>query len=78
MMADSVEAASRSLSEYTDETIKELVNKIIDSQIADELLQNSPLSFNDIGIIKTTFVNKLKTMYHTRIVYPVLKETASA
>jgi membrane-associated HD superfamily phosphohydrolase len=78
MMADSVEAASRSLSEYTDSTIRDLVNKIIDSQIADELLQNSPLTFNDISIIKTSFMNKLKTMYHTRIVYPALKETASA
>ena len=77
MMADSVEAASRSLSEYTDKTIKDLVNTIIDSQIADELLQNSPLTFNDIGIIKTTFMNKLKTMYHTRIIYPVLKENTS-
>jgi len=74
MMADSVEAASRSLSEYTDETIKELVNKIINCQIADGLLQNTPLTFNDIDIIKTTFMNKLKTMYHTRIIYPALKE----
>ena len=76
MMADSVEAASRSLSEYTDKTIKELVNKIIDGQIADGLLQNTPLTFSDIGIIKTTFVNKLKTMYHTRIIYPDLKQPA--
>ena len=74
MMADAVEATSRSLSEYTDNTINELVNRVVDSQIADGLLQNSPLTFNDIGIIKTTFVNKLKTMYHTRIIYPDLKE----
>jgi len=77
MMADSVEAASRSLTEYTDKTIKDLVNKIIDSQIADGLLQNSPLTFNDIGIIKKSFMTKLKTMYHTRIVYPTLKENSS-
>ena len=74
MMADAVEATSRSLTEYTEKAIRELVNKIIDSQIADGLLQNTPLTFNDIGIIKTTFVNKLKTMYHTRIIYPDLKQ----
>ena len=73
MMADAVEAASRSLSEYTDESIKTLVNKIIDGQIADNLLQNTPLTFNDISITKATFIDKLKTMNHTRISYPDLK-----
>lgn len=73
MMADGVEAASRSLSEYTDESIKGLVDKIIDGQIADNLLQNTPLTFNDLSIIKATFIDKLKTMNHTRISYPDLK-----
>ena len=73
MMADGVEAASRSLSEYTDASIKGLVDKIIDGQIADNLLQNTPLTFNDISIIKATFIDKLKTMNHTRISYPDLK-----
>lgn len=75
MMADSVEAASRSLNEYTDETIRALVNKIIDGQIADGLMRNAPLTFRDIDKIKTTFVEKLKTMYHTRISYPDLKKS---
>ena len=75
MMADSVEAASRSLNEYTDETIGALVNKIIDGQIADGLMRNAPLTFRDIDKIKTTFVEKLKTMYHTRISYPDLKKS---
>ena len=74
MMADSVEAASRSLNEYTDETIRALVDKIIDGQIADGLLRNAPLTFRDIDKIKTTFIEKLKTMYHTRISYPDLKK----
>jgi putative nucleotidyltransferase with HDIG domain len=73
MMADGVEAASRSLSEYSDESIKALVNKIIDKQIADGLLQDTPLTFHDINVIKATFVDKLKTMNHTRISYPDLK-----
>lgn len=78
MMADGVEAASRSLSEYTDDSIKGLVDKIIDGQIADNLLQNTPLTFNDISVIKATFIDKLKTMNHTRISYPDLKTKSSS
>ncbi len=75
MMADAVEAASRSLKEHTEESIQQLVNKIIDGQIADGLLRNAPLTFRDVETIKTVFVDKLKTMFHTRISYPDLKKT---
>lgn len=74
MMADSVEAASRSLKEHTEEGIQQLVNKIIDGQIADGLLKNTPLTYKDVETIKNVFVDKLKTMYHTRISYPDLKK----
>ncbi len=74
MMADSVEAASRSLKEHTEENIKELVNKIVDTQLADGLLKNTPLTFRDIESIKNVFIDKLKIMYHTRISYPELKK----
>ena len=74
MMADSVEAASRSLKEHTEENIVGLVNRIIDSQIADGLLRNAPLTFKDIEDVKAVFIEKLKTMYHTRISYPDLKK----
>ena len=74
MMADSVEAASRSLREHTEESISGLVNKIIDSQIEDGLLQNAPLTFKDVESVKNVFVDKLKTMFHTRISYPDLKK----
>ncbi|MDR1408260.1 MAG: HDIG domain-containing protein [Tannerella sp.] len=76
MMADSVEAASRSLHEYTDETLSTLVDKIVDSQIADGLLKDTPLTFRDIEDVKKTFVDKLGTMYHTRISYPDVKQDA--
>jgi putative nucleotidyltransferase with HDIG domain len=76
MMADSVEAASRSLHEYTDETLTALVHKIIDGQIADGLLKDTPLTFKDIENVKSSFVEKLKTMYHTRISYPDVKQDA--
>ena len=74
MMADAVEAASRSLSEHTDEALRNLVNRIIDSQIADGLLNDSPLRFKDINTIKETFIGRLKIIYHTRIKYPELKK----
>ena len=73
MMADAVEAASRSLKEYTEETIAALVNKIIDSQIQDGLLDRVPLTFKNITDIKEIFIEKLGTMYHSRISYPDLK-----
>lgn len=73
MMADATEAASRSLTDFSDEAIAGVVNKIIDSQIADGLLNECPLSFRDIGEIKMIFVARLKTIYHSRIKYPEMK-----
>ncbi|MCC8117446.1 MAG: HDIG domain-containing protein [Bacteroidales bacterium] len=70
MMADSVEAASRSLQEHTTESITALVNKIIDGQIAEGLHNESPLHFRDVNTIKEAFVRRLMTMYHARITYP--------
>ena len=75
MMADSVEAASRSLKNYTDEEIKVLVDKIIDNQITDGLMKNAPLTFKDIEATKEIFKERLKTMYHTRISYPEIKSS---
>ena len=72
MMADSVEATARSLKDYNEESIKELVHKIIDSHIADGLMNNAPITFKDVEIVKHVLVEKLKTMYHTRISYPEL------
>ena len=70
MMADAVEAASRSLSDHSPEAISALVNKIIDSQIAEGLHNESPISFRDVTDIKETFISHLRTMYHSRISYP--------
>lgn len=74
MMADSVEAASRSLPEYTEESISNLVEKIIDSQIEDGYFKECPITFKDIATVKSVFKEKLKTIYHTRISYPELKK----
>ena len=77
MMADAVEAASRSLPEYTEESISGLVDKIIDSQVADGYFKSCPITFQDIATVKEVFKNKLMTSYHTRISYPELKSPAS-
>lgn len=74
MMADAVEAASRSLPEYTEESISNLVDKIIDSQVAEGYFKECPITFKDIAITKAVFKEKLKTSYHTRISYPELKK----
>jgi len=74
MMADSVEAASRSLKDYSEETIRNLVNRIINTQITEGLLSNTPLTFKDISDIKNVFVERLLSVYHARIVYPELEK----
>ena len=74
MMADAVEAASRSLSEYTEESINGLVEKIVDGQVSDGYFKECPITFKDIAMVKALFKEKLKTVYHTRITYPELKK----
>lgn len=74
MMADSVEAASHSLKEYSEESINKLVDNIIDSQVADGFFKECPITFKDIAAIKALFKEKLKAVYHTRISYPQLKK----
>lgn len=75
MMADTVEAASRSLKEYTEESIRSLVNKLIDGQVAEGLFKKAPITFRDIDVVKDVFCDKLMTVYHTRISYPELKDS---
>lgn len=74
MMADTVEAASRSLPEYTEETISLLVNRLIDDQVKDGLLNNAPITFQEIEIAKKVYIDKLVRIYHSRIAYPELKK----
>lgn len=74
MMADSVEAASRSLPDYSPKTIDELVERIVNSQIADGLFSESNISFKDVEIVKATFKKRLATIYHSRIAYPEIKK----
>ncbi len=77
MMADTVEAASRSLPEYTEKTISDLVEKLINSQLEDGLLKMAPITFKEIEIAKGIFKEKLMTIYHSRITYPDLINNTS-
>lgn len=80
MMADAVEAASRSLKSYDEAAIDKLVEGIVNGQIADGMFKNTPLSFRDVETAKMVFKDKLKNIYHTRISYPELnsKPTSSS
>lgn len=75
MMADSVEASSRSLPEYTEESIRTLVDKIIDAQLYEGYFKMAPITFRDIQTVKDVFVEKLQTIYHSRIAYPELNRS---
>ena len=70
MMADAVEARARSLKIYTDEAINDSVEQMINSQIADGMFREAPISFRDVETVKEVFKEKIRNMYHNRIVYP--------
>lgn len=78
MMADAIEASSRSLTEYTDESLTELVHRIVDGQMASGAFDECPITLRQITEAKSTFVKSLKVMYHTRISYPELRTASLA
>lgn len=70
MMADAVEATSRTMVRYTEETISEMVERIIYLQEQDGQFSDIPLTFKDISDIKNSFKKRLLNIYHLRIAYP--------
>lgn len=74
MMADAIEARSRSLTEFTEEAISKAVDQMIDSQIADGQFAETPLSFKDVEDIRRVFKTRLSSMNHHRISYPMLNK----
>ncbi len=71
MMADSVEAASRSMKKPNEESIDKLVENIINTQIEERQFDNANITFKDINIIKRVFKDRLMRIFHVRIAYPV-------
>lgn len=74
MLADSVEAAVRSLKKPNKENISELIAKIVESKIKANQLLNSDLTIGEIDIIIKSFISNLTSAFHERIEYPELKE----
>jgi putative nucleotidyltransferase with HDIG domain len=74
MMADSIEAASKSMKNYTDDEIDKLVETIITTQLRENQFINAPITFKEITQAKDIFKQKLKNIYHARIQYPSLKK----
>ncbi|MFL2604819.1 MAG: hypothetical protein ACJ0PP_07815 [Flavobacteriaceae bacterium] len=70
MMADSVEAASKSLKSPTVDDLKKFVNKIINSQMADQQFNSSDITFAEIELVKKVLFKKLINVYQLRIEYP--------
>jgi putative nucleotidyltransferase with HDIG domain len=78
MMADAVEAASRSLTEYTEESISTLVERIVGTQVQEGYFADCPITFLNIQEVKDVLKAKLRTIYHTRIQYPEMEAQAKA
>ncbi|WP_283690755.1 HD family phosphohydrolase [Clostridium perfringens] len=70
MLADSTEAAVRSINEPTEEKIEKMVNNIIDDKLASGQLDNCDLTLGDISKIKKCFLKALNGIHHERIEYP--------
>ncbi|HON01968.1 MAG TPA: HDIG domain-containing protein [Paludibacteraceae bacterium] len=77
MMADAVEARSRTLSEYTEESIDQMVESIINTQIAEGQLKDAPISFRDVETVKKVLKEKIKSIFHSRITYPEINKNLS-
>ena len=70
MMADAVEAASRTLKDYSEESISALVEKILASRFDDSQLAEADISLREINLVKSSFKRYLQQIYHARIAYP--------
>jgi cyclic-di-AMP phosphodiesterase PgpH len=73
MLADSLEAAAKSMKNPTSESIDTLVNKIIDYKLSQGQLEDSALTFNELELCKASFRKTLKSIHHVRIEYPSVK-----
>ena len=70
MLCDAIEAASRSLKDYSKESISSLVNRIIDGKADSGQLSDSEMSIRDLNVLKEVISSYLQQMYHSRVVYP--------
>ena len=78
MLADTVEAAVRTLHEPTPEAIRAFIAKLVKGKLEDEQMSNAPLSLNDITKISDAFSTVLQGVFHERIEYPSISPNAAA
>ena len=71
-----MEAASRSLKDYSQASIDALVDKVSDGQSEDGMFKEAPISYRDVETVKDTFKRRLATIYHSRVAYPELKKSS--
>ena len=74
MICDAVEAASRSLKDYSKESISALVDRIVDGKAADGQLSDSAISLRELNIVKDVIKTYIQQMYHSRVSYPKRKD----
>lgn len=74
LMADAVEAASRSLKDYSAQSISDLVENIIGKRLSDSQLADADISIREISVVKQMFKSRLEQVYHERIAYPEIKK----
>ena len=74
MITDAIEARSRSLSEYTEQSIRAMVEDMVDQQVAQGQFSETPLTFRDLETIKAALIARLITINHHRIAYPTIKQ----
>ena len=70
MLADTVEAACKSMTNHSVPAMRKLVHQLIMDKVEHRLLDNCPLRFCDLTVIEDDFIDTLAGFYHSRIVYP--------
>lgn len=78
LLADPVESASRTLRDPTPERIRAMIDAIVDSRLAEGQLDEAPLTFAQISLVKEQFATVLEAMYHRRIDYPETEHISKA
>ena len=78
MICDAVEAASRSLKNYSQESVSELVDRIIDGKASEGQLTDSEISLRELNVLRDTIKSYLMQMYHSRVAYPKRRQTVDA
>lgn len=74
MMADAIEARSRSLTDFSEKSVSDMVDNMIDLQVSAGQFSDTPLSFKDLEDIRAVFKDKILAMNHHRIAYPDIKK----